>query len=72
VLAILVGTLINNTRIGDVKEVLRAGLKAQRAETETRMSGFDAPFDRLEGKIDRIAETMSAIAQRSRAQASRN
>ncbi len=61
VLAILAGTLINNTRTGDVKEVLRAELKAHRAETETRMVGFDARFDRLEGKIDRIAETLTAM-----------
>jgi hypothetical protein len=25
------------------------------------MVGFDARFDRLEGKLDRIAETMSAM-----------
>ncbi len=54
VLAILGGTLINNTRIGDVKEVLRAELKAHRAE-------LDARLDKMEGKIDRIGETLSQM-----------
>jgi len=54
VLAILGGTLINNSRIGDVnlrigdvKEVLRAEMKALEARMENR-------FDRIEHKLDEI------------------
>jgi hypothetical protein len=54
VLAILGGTLINNTRIGEVKEVLRAERKSHKVE-------FDARVDKRESKLDRIGETLTRM-----------
>ena len=51
VIAILGGTLINNTRIGDVKEVLRAEMDAGFAKLdlslELRFSSIDRKLDEL-------------------------
>jgi low affinity Fe/Cu permease len=58
VLAILGGTLINNSRIsdingrlGDVKEVLRAEFRADMAQMEARM---DNRFNSIDHKLDEI------------------
>ena len=63
VLAVLGGTLVNNTRIGDVKEVLRAELKAQSAQLDSRIDKLeiriDSRIDKLEAKIDRIGDTLA-------------
>lgn len=58
VLAILGGTLINNSRISDingrisdVKEVLRAEFRADLAQLEARL---DARFNAIDRKLDEI------------------
>ncbi|MGI8992391.1 MAG: hypothetical protein ACR2I2_22775, partial [Bryobacteraceae bacterium] len=40
--------------LADVKEILRADMRADRSETSAR-------FDRLEAKIDKIADTLSQM-----------
>jgi len=54
VLAVLVGTIFNNTRIGDMnnrlddlKEVLRAEMKAQTAQLDLRFSSMDRKLDEI-------------------------
>ena len=58
VLAVLVGTLFNNARIGDLnsglnkriedtKEVLRAEMKANAAEMNVRLNSIDMKLDAL-------------------------
>jgi low affinity Fe/Cu permease len=51
VLAILGGTLINNTRIGDVKEVLRAEFQRDLSQLEARMN---ERFNSIDRKLDEI------------------
>jgi low affinity Fe/Cu permease len=47
VLAILGGTLINNSRLGDVKEVLRAEMGALEARMENRFNLIDRKLDEI-------------------------
>jgi len=61
VLAILGGTIVNNSRIGDVKEVLRAELKAHRAETDARFSQFESRMDSRFNSIDRKLDELIRI-----------
>jgi archaellum component FlaC len=73
VLAVLGGTLVNNSRIsdlnsslsnriGDVKEVLRAELNAHRAETDARFMAMTASIDARFNSIDRKLDEILRIA----------
>ena len=76
VLAILGGTLVNNSRIsdlnsslsnriGDVKEVLRAELNAHRAETDARFvamtASMDNRFNSMENRFNSIDRKLDEI-----------
>lgn len=61
VLAVLVGTLFNNSRLGDVKEVLRAETKADIAQLRLDMS---TRFNSMETKIDTMLRLLADVDQR--------
>lgn len=48
-IVILIGILLNNARLGDVKEVLRAEIKVVEAQVKT----VDSRMDALEAVIDK-------------------
>lgn len=56
-IVLLSGILFNNARINDVKEVLRADMRADRAEINAR-------FDRLESKIDTLLKLQADMDAR--------
>lgn len=56
VLAVLGGTIVNNTRIGDVKEVLRAEFRADMSELRASM---DKRFDAIDRKLDEILRILA-------------
>lgn len=66
VLAVMAGTIFNNTgigdmnsRLGDLKEILRAEMKAQTAQLDLRTSSMDRKLDeilRIVGHQTRITE----------------
>jgi len=47
VLTVLCGTWINNTRLGDVKEVLRAEMQVLEGKMENRFSSMDRKLDEI-------------------------
>jgi low affinity Fe/Cu permease len=63
VLAILGATLINNARIGDVKEVLRAEMDARFARLdlslEIRFNAMDSRFNAIDRKLDEFLRVMA-------------
>ena len=74
-LGIFLAMMVNNHRIGhldkridDMRDVLRAEMRAERAETNVRFGAMDAQFasldarfSALEGKMDRNQETVLRI-----------
>ena len=74
-LSIFLAMMVNNHRIGhldkridDMRDVLRAEMRAERAETNVRFGAMDAQFasldarfSALEGKMDRNQETVLRI-----------
>ena len=68
VLAILGGVLINNARIGDVKETLRAEMNAHRAEVKAEVSALRVEindrFNAIENKLDTILRMLADVDQR--------
>ena len=61
VLAIFGGVLINNARLGDVKEVLRAESKAEISGLRLEMTGR---FNAIENKLDAILRLLADLDQR--------
>jgi low affinity Fe/Cu permease len=63
VLAILCATLVNNTRIGDVKDVIRAEVDARFAKLdlslETRFNGMEARFNSIDRKLDELLRVVA-------------
>ena len=64
-LGIFTAMMVNNHRINhldrridDMRDVLRAENRAERAETNTRFTQVDARFNALEAKIDKYHETV--------------
>jgi hypothetical protein len=70
VLAVLGGTLVNNTRITDVKEVLRAEVRADVAQLtltmETRFNSIDRKLDEILRIVGDHETRMTRIEQRPR------
>jgi hypothetical protein len=70
VLAILGATLINNARIGDVKEVIRAEMDARFAKLdlslEVRFSSIDRKLDELLRVVADHDQRIRVIEERSR------
>jgi len=56
-LGIFAASWFNNSRIGDVKDVIRAEMKAIKAETSL-------PFERVNNKIDTVLRLVADIHQR--------
>ncbi len=76
VLAILGATLINNARVGDVKEVLRAEMDARFAKLdlnlELRFNAMDARFNATDRKLDEFLRVMADHDHRIRVIEERN
>ncbi len=58
VLVVLAGTMLNNSRIGDVKEMLRADIKNVALQLDKGMlvqfNAMDARFNSVERKLDEL------------------
>ena len=63
VLAILGATLVNNARIGDIKEVLRAEVDARFAKLdlslEKRFTALELRFSSIDQKLDELLRLMA-------------
>ena len=70
VLAIIGATLVNNARIGDVKEVLRAEMDARFAKLdlslELRFHSMENRFNSMDHKLDEFLRVMADHDQRIR------
>ncbi len=70
VLAIIGATLVNNARIGDVKEVLRAEMGARFARLdlslELRFHSMENRFNSMDHKLDEFLRVMADHDQRIR------
>ena len=76
VLAILGATLINNARIGDIKEVLRAEMDARFAKLdlslEIRFNAMESRFNAIDRKLDELLRVMADHDHRIRVIEARN
>ena len=66
VLAVLGVTLVNNTRIGDVKEVLRAEMHALEARMDNRFSAIDRKLDEILRIVGDHETRLAAVEHRPR------
>jgi metallophosphoesterase superfamily enzyme len=66
VLTVLGGTIINNTRLGDVKEVLRAELKLTEARMDARFASIDTKLDQILRILGNHDSRITALDQRLR------
>ena len=75
VLAILGATLVNNARIGDVKDVIRAEVDARFAKLdlslEIRFNSLEARFSSIDRKLDELLRVVADHDQRIRSVESR-
>lgn len=70
VLAILGATLVNNARIGDVKDVIRAEVDARFAKLdlslEIRFNSMEGRFSSIDRKLDELLRVVADHDQRIR------
>jgi F0F1-type ATP synthase delta subunit len=66
--SIFLAMMVNNHRINDLRDVIRAEMRADRAETkaqfvsvDARFASVDARFASIEAKMDRNQETLLRI-----------
>jgi len=75
VLAILGATFVNNARIGDVKDVIRAEVDARFAKLdlslEIRFNSLEARFSSIDRKLDELLRVVADHDQRIRSVESR-
>jgi hypothetical protein len=70
VLAVLAGRIVNNTRLGDVKEVLRAEFQKEIVQLNggmsLRFSSFETTMNERFNSIDRKLDELIRLQRRSR------